>query len=45
MNVGALFSEMRDFEKALPCFESALKLNPDNATAKRKLAALRTVIE
>ncbi|MCJ2165748.1 response regulator [Pseudodesulfovibrio sp. S3] len=45
MNVGTLFSEMRDFEKALPCFESALKVNPDNATAKRKLAALRTVIE
>ena len=45
MNLGTLYSEVRDFDKALPCFEAAYKLNPKNAAAKRKLAALRQTVD
>ena len=40
MNIGTLFSELREYEKAIPCFESVLETNPGNTTARTKLDAL-----
>jgi tetratricopeptide (TPR) repeat protein len=44
MNLGTLYAEVRDYERALPCFESALKLNPKNGQARRKVAALKEAV-
>jgi tetratricopeptide (TPR) repeat protein len=41
MNIGTLFADLREYEYAIPCFENALALNPENPLAARKLAALK----
>ncbi|NDV20090.1 tetratricopeptide repeat protein [Pseudodesulfovibrio sp. JC047] len=40
MNMGLLFYELREYDKAVPLFENAVALNPTNMTAQRKLAAI-----
>jgi tetratricopeptide (TPR) repeat protein len=37
MNIGALYLELRRYEEAEPFFEYALELDPDNATARKRL--------
>ncbi|EGB15101.1 response regulator receiver [Pseudodesulfovibrio mercurii] len=44
MNLGSLFADLREYEYAIPCFENVLRLNPENATAARKLAALKAAV-
>ncbi len=44
MNLGSIFSELRQYEKSLPFFENVLFLNPKNNTAKRKLTAIQKVL-
>jgi len=41
MNLGSIFTELRQYEKALPFFENAMALNPQNTTAKQKLDVLK----
>ncbi|MBG0791206.1 MAG: tetratricopeptide repeat protein [Desulfovibrionaceae bacterium] len=41
MNLGTIFSELKEFDLAIPCFESVLELNPGNATARTRLDALK----
>ncbi|HKI80451.1 MAG TPA: tetratricopeptide repeat protein, partial [Pseudodesulfovibrio sp.] len=44
MNIGALFADLREYEYAIPCFENALALNPENPLAARRLAALKDAV-
>ncbi|WP_243544988.1 tetratricopeptide repeat protein [Pseudodesulfovibrio tunisiensis] len=44
VNIGALYVELRHYEDALPFFENALRLNPNNATAKRRLDTIRKAL-
>jgi len=41
MNLATIFCELREYEKARPCLESAMILNPDNAEARRKLKEIK----
>lgn len=44
MNMGAIYAEIKNFDKAQLFFKTALSLNPRNATAKRKLDAIEKAI-
>lgn len=44
MNLGSIFSELRQYDKAITFFKSALEANPNNASAKRKLDRCQSVI-
>jgi len=44
LNMGSIYAELRQFEKAFPFFENTLKLNPANSTAKRKLDAIEKTL-
>lgn len=44
MNLGTIYSELREYDKALMCFESVIEINPGNVSAKLKLDALKDAV-
>jgi len=44
MNLGNIFGELREYEKAMDFFLAALDLNPQNSAAQRKIEALKAAL-
>lgn len=45
MNMGAIYTDIREFDKALKLYKAAITINPQNSTATRKIEILEQAME